>query len=396
MRFDGTQVQEYVTRLRRIFHCRPELGLQERETSRRIREELERLDIPYQRIGETAVIAELQGTGDRAVALRADMDALPIQEKTGLPYASACPGIMHACGHDAHTAMLLGAAKLLAARRDTLPGRVRFIFEPAEEFGGAGAGLLRAGALSGIDSVFALHVMPQLAAGKVSVEPGVRMAGIGVLHCIIHGKSGHAAMPHQGVDAVLAACTGVVNLQSLISRELPANDAVVISITHFQGGGLAGNVLPDTAEFSGCIRYFEKGLEQPITAGLERILAKTAETFRATAQTSISYLSGPCVSDTACSAIAVAAARKALGPEGLAPLPPVSTSDDFALYLEHVPGVYAFLGVGNECIGATDPLHSPGFILDESVLGLGSAMHAQYAWEYLTREGAPLSTGEQL
>lgn len=387
MIFNGQDVQDYVVSLRRTIHERPELGLKEYETSRLIQDELTKLNIPFKLFGDTAVIAEIQGEKEGnggCVALRADMDALPIQEESDLEYASKNQNVMHACGHDAHTAMLLGAARLLSENRRCFCGRVRLIFEPAEEFGGAGDQIVAAGYLNDAETVFAIHVMPDLAAGKISVEAGPRMAGIGGLKAVFHGKGGHAALPHQNTDCVLAAAEALVSLQAFVSREIDANDAVVVSVPYFHAG-TAGNIMPETAEFRGCVRYFDQALEPKISEGIKRIISRTAEAFRIEAEVSVSFVGPPCITDAACSVIAAEAARKVMGESAISLKRQVPTSDDYGVYLQKVPGVYAFLGVGNQEKGAVYPLHSPKFRLDEDVLGAGSAVMAQYVLDFLEK-----------
>lgn len=396
MVFQASEVQDYVVAQRRRFHMHPELGLKEYETSAHIRAELDAQGIPYRRYGETGIVAEIQGgrAGENApcVLLRADMDALPVQEESGCPFASQVPNVMHACGHDGHTAMLMGAARLLWRSREELPGRVRLVFEPAEEFGGAGRDLIAAGILEGVDTVFAIHVMPDLEAGHISVQPGPRMAGVGGLNAKVHGVGGHAAMPHQSVDALLAAAQAVVSLQSFVSREVDANDAVVVSVTKFHAG-TTGNVIPETVEFGGCVRYFDLNLGPKLRDSLTRIIQHTAAAYRATAEVEVSLLGDPCISDEACSAVARRAAEKVMGPQAVVLKRPVLTSDDFGEYLSRRPGVYAFLGVMNREKDACYPLHHPRFQMDEDVLGQGSAVYAQYAWEYCAGRSAEEGAG---
>ena len=269
-------LRDYVVGLRRAFHRKPELGLKEFETSRRVREELSARSIPFRTVGDTGVVAEISGgRPGPTVLLRADMDALPIQEETGLPFASQVPGVMHACGHDAHTAMLLGAAALLWEEREALPGRVRLVFEPAEEFAGAGRTLLEAGVLEGADTVFAIHVAPNLPRGAVSVQPGVRMSGCGFFSLTVRGRSGHGSAPHEGIDVIPAACAMVSALQTVVSREVSPRDFVVITVGTFHAG-TAANILAGEAKLTGTIRYQNPALKEMLPAAVERVLRGTA------------------------------------------------------------------------------------------------------------------------
>ncbi|WP_294516507.1 M20 family metallopeptidase [uncultured Pseudoflavonifractor sp.] len=368
-------LRDYVVGLRRAFHQEPELGLKEFETSRRVQEELSARSIPFHMVGETGVVAEISGgRPGPTVLLRADMDALPIQEATGLPFASRVPGVMHACGHDAHTAMLLGAAALLWEEREALPGRVRLVFEPAEEFAGAGRALLEAGILDGVDTVFAVHVAPNLPCGAVSVQPGVRMSGCGFFSLTVRGKSGHGSAPHEGIDVIPAACAMVSALQTVVSREVSPRDFVVITVGTFHAG-TAANILAGEAKLTGTIRYQNPALKEMLPAALERVLRGTAEAFRVTIDLKCGMGLSPVVNDAACSAVAE---RAAAGLLEAAELPMGTGSDDFSYYTQRVPGVYAFLGTGGD-----HPIHHECFTLDEDALAPGSRLYARYAEEYL-------------
>ncbi|MEQ2442804.1 amidohydrolase [Pseudoflavonifractor sp. CLA-AP-H29] len=368
-------LRDYVVGLRRAFHQEPELGLKEFETSRRVQEELSARSIPFHMVGETGVVAEISGgRPGPTVLLRADMDALPIQEATGLPFASRVPGVMHACGHDAHTAMLLGAAALLWEEREALPGRVRLVFEPAEEFAGAGRALLEAGILDGVDTAFAVHVAPNLPCGAVSVQPGVRMSGCGFFSLTVRGKSGHGSAPHEGIDVIPAACAMVSALQTVVSREVSPRDFVVITVGTFHAG-TAANILAGEAKLTGTIRYQNPALKEMLPAALERVLRGTAEAFRVTIDLKCGMGLSPVVNDAACSAVAE---RAAAGLLEAAELPMGTGSDDFSYYTQRVPGVYAFLGTGGD-----HPIHHECFTLDEDALAPGSRLYARYAEEYL-------------
>ena len=368
-------LRDYVVGLRRAFHQEPELGLKEFETSRRVQEELSARSIPFHMVGETGVVAEISGgRPGPTVLLRADMDALPIQEATGLPFASRVPGVMHACGHDAHTAMLLGAAALLWEERETLPGRVRLVFEPAEEFAGAGRALLEAGILDGVDTAFAVHVAPNLPCGAVSVQPGVRMSGCGFFSLTVRGKSGHGSAPHEGIDVIPAACAMVSALQTVVSREVSPRDFVVITVGTFHAG-TAANILAGEAKLTGTIRYQNPALKEVLPAAVERVLRGTAEAFRVTLDLKCGMGLPPVVNDAACSAVAE---RAAAGLLEVAELPMGTGSDDFAYYTQRVPGVYAFLGTGGD-----HPIHHECFTLDEDALAPGSRLYTRYAEEFL-------------
>lgn len=349
--------------------------MKEIETSRRICEELERMNISYRRMGETGVIAEIVGCQPgKVVALRADTDALPVQEVTGLPYASRIPGVMHACGHDAHTAMLLGAAKLLIQNEDKLFGTVRLIFEPGEEVAGAGRMLIKSGVLDGVATAFAIHVSPELAVGQVSIESGVRMCGCGFFSATLRGKGGHGSAPDCGVDTIPAAAAVVSSLQTVVSREVSPREWAVISVGTMQAG-TAANIIAAEATLTGTIRYREKRLKKLLPESVERIIRSTAGAYRVEADVRCGMGLPPVINDETCVHIARMAAQGSLK---LTALPTSTGSDDFAFYTQQVPGVYAFLGTGGNA-----PIHSGEFVIGEAALPLGSNLYANYALEYL-------------
>lgn len=370
-------LEQYVISLRRDFHRLPELSMKEFETSKRVCRELEEMGIPYSMAGETGVIAEIRGAAPGpVVVLRGDMDALPIQEDTGLEYASRVPGVMHACGHDAHTAMLLGAAKLLSERKKSLSGTVRLAFEPGEEVGAGARPLIAAGVLEGADSVFAIHVAQNMPAGTVNVQAGPRMCGCGVLILTIKGKSGHGSSPDKGIDVIPAGAAMVSALQTVVSREFGPQDHVVVSVGTFHAG-TAPNIIAGEAKLTGSLRYMDPALKDRIPAAVERIIRGTAAAFRVEVEVKCPMVLPPVVNDSACSAVA---ARAAQGLLEVREMPASTGSDDFAMYVERVPGVYAFLGTGGEYSA-----HHEKFTLDEGALASGSRLYARYALEYMAQ-----------
>lgn len=377
------ELKDYIIDLRRNIHKNPELGLNEFKTKELIISELEKENIKYELTCETGVIAYIDGKNSgNTVVLRADMDALPVEEETEVDYKSQVPGIMHACGHDAHTAMLLGAARILNNMRDEINGRVKLAFQPAEEIGGASYRMLKEGLLDDVNTAFAIHVLPDIPAGKASVQEGQRMAGADGFRIKIKGKSGHGSMPHQGIDALFIASSLVVNLQALVSREINPLDSVVVSIGTFHSGKKA-NILADEAELQGSIRYFNKDLKSVLPEAFKRIVTKTAEMYRADVQLDYRVGINPTVNDKECSRIAEVALNKIAGEEAVYIQEKIPTGEDFSLYLERVPGVLAFLGVGNKEKDTCYPLHHQKFNIDEETLELGSALYSQYAIEYL-------------
>ena len=357
------QEKTYLSALRREFHRRPELSLQEFCTAARIEEELDRFGIPHTRVGETGVLGTLRGTGTGAgvVVLRADIDALPIQERSGAEYCSQTPGVMHACGHDVHVTCLLGAAKLLAERRAAFGGEIRFVFQPAEEIGQGAKPFVEAGVLDGADRVFGLHVAPDLPIGTVGLKPGLNNAAVDLFSIQVHGKSAHVAQPQLGVDALYIASQTVVALQALVTRLTSPVEPVIIGVGKLQAG-TTYNALAGSAVLEGTTRTISQAEVQwtDITAAL---------------------INDPQACQEA------AAAAKLLG-EGVRVITDRSLSlcgDNFAEYLLHTPGAYAYLGSGNPALPNTlSSLHSEDFDVDEKALTLGAGLYAGYALSRLT------------
>lgn len=335
------------------------------------------MGISWRKVGETGIVAELAGGCGPVVVLRADMDALPIQEETGLPFASENPGVMHACGHDAHTAMLLGAARILAEKRESLPGTVRLVFEPGEEVGAGARPMIDSGALEGAGSVFAIHVNQHLPVGTVRVEPGPAMSGCGVLLLTVKGRSGHASAPDEGVDTIPAAAAMVSALQTVVSREFSPRQHVVVSVGSFHAGS-APNIIAGEAKLTGSLRYMDPELKEPLKEAVERVLHGVAAAFRVELEMKCAMVLPPVMNDPDCCATAARAAQDLLE---LRKSPASTGSDDFALYTERVPGVYAFLGTGGDY-----PSHHEKFDLAEEALVVGSRLYANYAMQYLKEQ----------
>ncbi len=366
---------------RRQFHRFPEPSMQEHRTARMLEGELMSLGLSPRRVGDTGIIADIQGgEAGPMVALRADTDGLPVQEESGLPYASQHEGYMHACGHDAHMAMLLGAASILYRHRDRLSGTVRLLFQPGEESAQGALSLLEGGALRGVGAVLALHVWADLPGGVFSLEAGPRMAFSDFFQVKIKGRGGHAAAPHQTVDALLAAAATVVNLQSLVSREVSPLDPVVVTVGRLQAG-TRFNIIADQAEMDGTVRGFDP--EMSAEAMVRRLVEGTAATYRAQAQIDYRHLVPVTVNDHQLSDLATCAVKALFGAEALGEMTRITGSEDFAYYGEHMPVLMGFLGVRNQDIGACYPHHHPRFNLDEEVLPRGVAFLAGMAWEFL-------------
>lgn len=364
---EAKAVADDVIRLRRHFHMYPEVGMKEYETSAKIKEELNRFGISCKECGETGVIAEI-GHGDKMIALRADIDALNIQEKSGVSYASKNGGVMHACGHDAHTAALLGAARILKAHEKELKIKVRCLFQPSEE-NCKGAKLMCAeGALDGVDEIYGIHIFTDIPAGKISVEAGPRMASTSSFKVKIKGRAGHGAKPQQCVDATLAAAACVMNLQSIVSREMDPVEPAVVTVGHLESGSQY-NIISGEAFFEGTVRAFSERTAEAVETSLKRIISLTAESYRAEADIEFLKSQHPVVvNDEALVRRLVKGVPEVFGEDCLCHVPPMMLGEDFSVYQAKIPGVFMFAGGGNESIGCGFPNHHDCFNIDERVL----------------------------
>jgi amidohydrolase len=372
---------------RRTIHSHPEMAYEERETSTLVQARLRSLGIPFRSgLAETGVVAEIKGElGDGpCVLLRADMDALPIDEQSGVPFASEVPGVMHACGHDAHTAMLLGAAQLLLDRRSSFAGTVKLMFQPAEEGGAGAARMIDAGVLDGprVEAAFMLHVRPELEAGKVSYGAGALLAGADGFTITVEGRGGHAARPHATVDPIVAGAEIVVALQTLVAREVDPTVPAVVTIGAFNAGNRS-NVIPDRAVLMGTIRAFDEKLFAHLEQRLREVVTAVASGLRATATIHFEMAYPPSICDPAMAERLGASARTLLGPENVKISKPQMGAEDFAFVLQKVPGAMLWLGVKSPEWADPKPLHTATFDIDESALPIGSSALAGVALDYL-------------
>ncbi|QTX33283.1 amidohydrolase [Aminithiophilus ramosus] len=371
---------------RRHLHRHPELAYEERETSLWVAKRLEEMGIADIRLGcegfETGVVADIGGKGP-LVALRADMDALPVTEETGLPFASEVAGRMHACGHDAHVAILLGAARILALRASSLSHRVRLIFQPSEEAAvprpGAEA-MIASGALKDVEAIFGLHVWQPLEAGLIGWSDGALMASSDRWTVTIEGRGGHGAMPHEAVDPTVAAGSFLMALQTVVSRQTDPLESIVVSVGSLRSGE-AFNVIPDRVVIEGTARTLSPELRDGLPERIERIAVGTARAFRCGAVLDYRRNLPPVVNDEAMAGYARFVAETLFGSRRLTRLRPTMAGEDFSFYLEKVPGAFLLLGMGGRG-GADWPHHHPRFQVDESVLAEGAALLASLAWRF--------------
>lgn len=378
---------------RRYFHAHPELSGKEVSTAGTICARLARMGIPYERVAKTGIIATIAGTADdaftpdgeprRRIALRADIDALPVLERTGLPYASENTGIMHACGHDCHIAMMLGAARILMQMREHIHGEVRLIFQPAEEISIGSRMMIRAGALDGVDGVFGMHIWSEIEAGKISAAAGQRMANTDWFRIDIDGMSAHGSMPHKGVDAVVVASELVVALQVLVSRDISPFEPLVVTVGEIHGGE-ARNIMAGSAYLTGTVRTWSKKTREAMPERLKHLVDRSATAFGATAKLSYEAGNAGLSNDEKSAARAQRSVAKLFGEDALCDYEGTLAGEDFAEYLERVPGAFVFLGCRNPGLDAAHPQHSCYYRVDESVLPRGAMLFAQYAIDFLS------------
>lgn len=378
----GEKYKDYMVEMRRYFHENPEPSTEEYNTSAKIKEELDKMGISYVSAAGTGVIGTIQGgKPGKTVALRADMDALQVKECTGLPFASKKEGLMHACGHDGHIASLLGAAKILNEIKDEIQGTVKLFFQPAEETAWGAKKMIEEGALEGVDGVFGIHIWADIELGKISVEAGPRMASTDLFRIKVTGKGGHGSLPHQGVDAVVAGSAIVMNLQSIVSREISPIETAVVSVGQIKSGSRF-NVIAPEAFMDGTTRAFSAEVRGKFHGMIDRIAKNTAAAYRAEAVTEYEYLVPVTINDERCSKIAEEAVRETFGEEALTTFPKITGSEDFSYFSNEREGVLCFVGTGTENYY---PHHHPKFSVDERALPVAASMYAAYAVNYLKK-----------
>jgi amidohydrolase len=375
---------------RRHLHQNPEISFHEEKTARFIRETLESFDgLEISRPTGNSVVARLVGDRPgRTIAIRADIDALPITEENDFEFASANPGAMHACGHDGHTAMLLGAAKILSEIRDRVDGEVRFVFQHAEELSPGGAEeLVERGVMDGVDAVVGIHLWSQLPAGKVGVTYGPMMAAPDIFRVTVRGRGGHAAFPHQVVDSIAIGAQVVTNLQHVVSREMDPIHSVVLSVSRFEGG-TTHNVIPGTVEMEGTVRTLDPEVREGMPEIMERVIRGITEAHGA--EYAFSYERGyrPVINDDELTREIEETARVVVGEENVEIMPPNMGGEDFSAYGRKAPSAFYLVGAGNEERGITAPHHHPRFDIDEDALGIGLKMHLAAALRLATGDFA--------
>jgi len=367
--------------LRRDLHQNPELAWAERRTAGRVAAFLEGSGLDVRAgVAGTGLVATARGAGARTVVLRADMDGLPIQEQSDAPYASRVPGVMHACGHDGHTAIGAAAARVLGARRPA--GTVRVLFQPAEEGEGGAQRVLAEGALEGADVILGIHLWNELPVGTIGVKAGPLMAAVDRLSIVVRGRGGHGGHPHRAADPVVAAAQVVLALQTLVSREVSPLDSAVLTVGAIHGGQ-AFNVIPDEVTLTGTVRTFDAALRRSIPDRVRRIAGGVASALQCEAEVEVRPGNPPVVNDAAVAGLARRAAVRVVGEENVVEPEPTMGGEDMAVYFERVPGCFVFVGSANPARGLDQPHHSPRFDFDEAALAIGCEFMVQVAEEAL-------------
>jgi hippurate hydrolase len=384
-------VFDRVVQLRRKIHRRPELAFEEFETSRLVADILGELGLDITtEVARTGVVATLHGQRPGpTTAVRADMDALPIQEENDFEYVSQVPGKMHACGHDAHTSSLLGAAMILSRFREDLSGSVRFIFQPSEErIPGGAKFMIEEGALGEATSVLGQHVTPRLAAGCIGIRPGMYMSSVDELHLTVNGEGGHAAEPHNlASDPVVVASHIVVALQTVVSRNSPPDIPSILSIGKIVGEG-ATNIIPPSVRMEGTFRAMDEGWRERAHELIRRIAERTAEAFGASCEVEIRQGYPALNNDPALANWVRTSAVEFAGEDKVVDLDRWFASEDFAYFAQQVPGAFYRLGTGNKAQGIVHGLHTPRFTIDEEALRTGAGFMAYLCWKRGADAGA--------
>lgn len=433
----ATRIEPYLIEKRRFFHAHPELSGEEVNTTAAIAQELDAMGIDYalpndfipgpeptqyiesenltslKKAGKAFVRQDVetqggstissqsglivtirgeapdaydgQGRPRHRIVLRSDIDALPILEQTGASYASKNEGVMHACGHDCHIAMMLGAIRLLNELRDQLRGEVRIIFQPAEEISIGSRRMIAAGALDGVETIYGAHIWSEVEAGTVSIESGPRMANTDWFRVDISGSSAHGAMPHKGVDAIVVGAAIIEALQVVVSRDVSPFDPVVLTIGEFHGG-VARNVMAGTSYLTGTVRSFDPKVREFLRERMEFMVHHVARSYSAKADFEWQSGNSALINDKKCAKRAIKSAVKVLGEDALAKYEGTLSGEDFSEYLRVVPGVFVFIGGKNPEKGADHPQHSCYYEVDESVLVSGAKLAAQYAFDFLNED----------
>ncbi|MEB3282858.1 MAG: M20 family metallopeptidase [Lyngbya sp.] len=390
LRLEIRNLQPQLVEWRRRLHQRPELGFKEQLTAEFITEKLKAWGIEHQtEIAKTGIVATIEGHQPGPVlGIRADMDALPIQEENQVPYKSQHDGIMHACGHDGHTAIALGTAYYLANHRQDFQGTVKFIFQPAEEGPGGAQPMIEAGVLKNpdVDAIIGLHLWNNLPLGTVGVRSGALMAAVELFECTIQGKGGHGAMPHQTVDSIVVGAQIVNALQTIVGRNVDPLDAAVVTVGSFHAGH-ANNVIADSAKMTGTVRYFNPKYAGFFGKRMEEIIAGICQGQGASYDLNYYSFYPPVINDSRMAELVRSVAETVIEtPVGIVPECQTMGGEDMSYFLQEVPGCYFFLGSANAEKDLAYPHHHPRFDFDETALGMGVEMFVRCVEKYCSKQ----------
>lgn len=384
IRKQAEKYRDYMIEKRRYFHMNPEPSNHEFNTSKVVQDELKRLGIPFEVVAETGVIATIKGGHPgKTVLLRADMDALEVCEKNEFDFKSKNEGYMHACGHDGHTAMLLGAANVLNDVKDELHGTVILLFQKAEETGTGAKEMIEESKITDkIDAAFGIHLWQGVESGKVSFEPGARMASADFFTINIKGKSGHGSMPQDTIDVAVVASSIVMNLQHIVSRNTNPLDSLVITVGKIDVG-TRFNVIAGEGSIEGTARSFTDEVWSGIPSKIERVVNGVCDAYGASAEIEMNRVIPPLFNDANISAILEKSQKKLYGEESITLLEKTPAAEDFAYFTRQVPGAIAFVGIRNDEKGINSPHHNGTFTIDEDALERGAALYSQFAVDFL-------------
>ncbi len=394
---EAKAISSQIIEWRRDFHKHPERGFKEERTSSIVAEELRKMGIEViEKVGRTGVVGILRGTDPgRVLAMRADMDALGIQEENDVPYKSVNDGVMHACGHDAHTAMLLGAAKLLSGMKNKIKGTVKFVFQPCEEGSGwesernedrsGAAAMIKDGVLENptVDAIVGIHVWMGLPSGTIGVKSGPILASGDEFEADFIGKAGHGAYPHLCVDPIVMASSAVLNAQTIVSRNVNPLESAVVTFGAISGGTVF-NAIPEKAKVIGTIRTFNEEVRTLVSKRLGEVLENTAKALGGKCEYKYSPFLSPTINDLEIAKRFRRVAEELFGKDKVVEPEPSMGGEDFSFYLKKVPGLFFLLGIGNPEKGIVYPHHNPKFDVDEDVLYMGSALFVAFAVDYLS------------
>lgn len=378
------QIEQYIIDIRRHLHMYPELSEQEFNTKRVLVEELGKFGIEIKETSGTSIIGILKGVKEgRTVALRADMDALPMIEQSGVEYTSQNPGVMHGCGHDAHTAMLLGAAKILSQMKDNIAGEVRFFFQEGEETFSGAKKVIAAGGMDGVDAILGIHGMPLMDTGSYEITPGYKMAGCDTIYVKFEGVSGHGSAPHLAKDTIHPACIFVTDLQGIVTKNVDPQEPIVLSVGKFIGGTKA-NIVSKYTELDISMRYFNPKVRETVHEAIKRHAKAIADAYELKADVVIEESALSLYNDDDLSSSVDKSAKKVFGEGKNITTTRLMGSEDIPFYFKHAKGVFALLGWRNAEKDAIYYPHHEKFKIDEDSLKYGTALYAQFALDFLT------------